>query len=70
MPPQPTQQYGSQYPQGQYMNQSVYQQAVSSPGSYPQQQYYPQSVPGTLHKSTYAIDKPQPHQPYPNSGYA
>ncbi len=54
--------YGSQYPQGQYLNQ--YQQQPVG-GSYAQNQYNPPQQ-----KSQYTIDRPQPHQPYPNSGYA
>lgn len=61
-------QYGSQYPQAQYLNtQNQYQQQPQQQGYYPQQQ---QSYPPAQHKSQYTIDRPQPHQPYPNSGYA
>ena len=62
-------QYGSQYPQGQYLNTyNQYQQQQSQQAYYPQQQAY--SAPPVQQKSPYTIDRPQPHQPYPNSGYA
>lgn len=69
----PQQQYGSQYPQAQYLNQYTQRQQhyQPPPQAYPQQpQYsnYPQQP--QQPKSQFTIDKPQPHQPYPNSGYA
>ncbi len=58
--------YGSQYPQAQYLNQyNQYQQSQPVPGSYPQQHYNPPQP-----KSQFTVDRPQPHQPYPNSVYA
>lgn len=64
----PTQSYGSQYPQGQYLSQYNQYQQQQALGGYPQQQFnYPQAV---QQRSQYTIDRPQPHQPYPNSGYA
>lgn len=62
-------QYGSQYPQGQYLNTyNQYQQQPQQQAHYPQQQAY--SAPPVQQKSPYTIDRPQPYQPYPNSGYA
>ena len=62
----PTQSYGSQYPQAQYM--SKHNEFVQQQVPYPQQQY--NSVPPMQPKSQYAVERPQPHQPYPNSPYA
>ena len=62
----PTPSYGSQYPQGQYLNQyNQYQQRPQPATSYPQQQYTAQQP-----KSQYTVERPQAHQPYPNSPYA
>lgn len=63
-------QYGSQYPQAQYLN--TYNQYQQQPVQSQQQPYYPQQSYSTpsQQKSQYTIDRPQPHQPYPNSGYA
>lgn len=65
----PTGQYGSQYPQAQYLNNyNQYQnQTPQQQGYYSQHQQY---TPQQQHKSQFTIDRPQPHQPYPNSGYA
>jgi hypothetical protein len=63
----PTQSYGSQYPQAQYLakhNEYVQQQSVP----YSQQQY--SSMPPVQPKSQYTVERPQAHQPYPNSPYA
>lgn len=63
-------QYGSQYPQPQYLNTyNQYQQQQQQQAYYPPQQQQAYSAP-VQQKSQYTIDRPQPHQPYPNSGYA
>jgi hypothetical protein len=73
-PSQPSQQYGSQYPQAQYLakhNEFTQQQAsYGQPqplGGYGQSQ--PQYSP-MQQKSQYTVERPQNHQPYPNSPYA
>jgi hypothetical protein len=55
----PTQSYGSQYPQAQYL---------AKHNEYIQQQYVPVSP--VQPKSQYTVERPQAHQPYPNSPYA
>ena len=67
--------YGSQYPQSQYIPNNIYPNPGYQAQSYQPQGYSQQGQPAqtygqpTQARSIYAIDRPQAHQPYPNSGY-
>ena len=68
--------YGSQYPQSQYMPNNVYPNQGYQSQNYQNQGYYNQTVQpvqtygqSTQARSAYTVDRPQAHQPYPNSGY-
>lgn len=66
--------YGSQYPQSQYMQNSQYQSSYVNPSIYQgnpgHSPYQATNQAYQNQRSQYTIDRPQAHQPYPNSPYA
>lgn len=66
--------YGSQYPQSQYLqknqNQTPYGGSSVYQGNPSYTPYQATNQAYQAQRSQYTIDRPQPHQPYPNSHYA